>query len=571
MNHSPRQKSEESLPEDAYASEIQQWFHDHVTLDGAKYTLDLDQAKAVADNHYNALITARAGSGKTRVIVAKIAYLVAQEHLQLSEIVAFMFNRTAAAEVNARIGAVKIDGVSLQKFSSQNSQTSEIRVASTFHKFALDVVKRSGCRPQIISEAKQNQIIFTAFQQTIQLLGFKLSPQDQAEFLKLTQSFIARAGQKYTSTDGLNKLQQEVSNYCKQYQDDSNYTNAVKIHQVALKTYEDYLQNLNFPDLDFNLLMTLATKILQTSRDKTYTSFKYVMVDEYQDFSYLFFALVQALRQNCPQAHLFVVGDDWQAINRFAGSDVKYFLGFQNYFPKDTINIPLLTNYRSDRKIVENANHYMLSYYDPAAKPARAFSAKNGKIVRLNSAKVRFDATDILGDGLDDARYQKALFRFAIQECPELVAKEFYKKSLPAAKLLKQTVKLCSRHRHEQILLLHRHNFTTTPNVSLLTFFQALKSILQEQAILSPEECERQLRAMTMHKSKGLESDIVILLELNHDVVLSTHPHAQLFSLFGDNLATEKADQHRLLYVALTRAKHKLYLLSTDKKPPGYS
>ena len=72
---------------------------------------------------------------------------------------------------------------------------------------------------------------------------------------------------------------------------------------------------------------------------------------------------------------------------------------------------------------------------------------------------------------------------------------------------------------------------------------------------------------MTMHKSKGLESDIVILLEFNQEIVHGSHPHATIFQLFGDTRAAEVADQHRLIYVALTRAKHRLYLLSTDREP----
>ena len=78
-----------------------------------------------------------------------------------------------------------------------------------------------------------------------------------------------------------------------------------------------------------------------------------------------------------------------------------------------------------------------------------------------------------------------------------------------------------------------------------------------------------QVRCMTMLKSKGLESEVVILLDFNQDVILSHHPHASLFTIFGDTIENEKADQHRLIYVALTRAKRKLYLLSDDQKCPA--
>ena len=70
---------------------------------------------------------------------------------------------------------------------------------------------------------------------------------------------------------------------------------------------------------------------------------------------------------------------------------------------------------------------------------------------------------------------------------------------------------------------------------------------------------------MTMHKSKGLESEIVILLEVDREVVAAHHPHATIFPLFGDTRTAESADQKRLLYVAMTRAKQQLYILSQEK------
>lgn len=119
----PRRRASSTRPEKRKVLEpnisvesIQQWFAEHVTLGGKPYTLDLDQARAVCDDHQNTLVTARAGSGKTRVIVAKVAYLVAKCHIKLDEIAIFMFNRTAAVEVNQRIGEVTVDGVDLAHF-----------------------------------------------------------------------------------------------------------------------------------------------------------------------------------------------------------------------------------------------------------------------------------------------------------------------------------------------------------------------------------------------------------------------------------------------------------------------
>ncbi len=545
-------------------AELQEWFAKNVVFEGKPYTLDVDQAKAVLDNHKNTLVTARAGSGKTRVIVAKVAYLVGTKQAKLSELAVFMFNRTAAAEVNQRVAAIEVFGEPL----GENS------VASTFHKFALDIVKGSGRRVEIISELEHSQLVRQALRRSLAENQQKVSPAEYADLLKLSGSFIARAGQKFCGAPGLTKLKEQIEFYLARHSDDPKYHKAIRIHRTLLNTYLQYLQLITPPKIDFNILMDEATRVLQEVSEspqsfpelyQNYAKLKYIMVDEYQDFSYLFFAIIQALRQVAPQAHLFAVGDDWQAINRFAGSDVDYFINFAQYFPEDVQNIPLLTNYRSDAKIVENANDYMLSHYDSTAKRAVAFNKDKGKITRTSLGKVRFDTQDILEDGLGDARFQKLLEK-AIKKTNGQTAPEDSKSLLPAAKMLKACAKICRKNSHQSILLLHRHNFTSTPGVTLTVFVAALREYLATENIIAKEDFAHQIRAMTMHKSKGLEAEVVILLEMDQEQVLGTHPFASLFEIFGDNLESEKADQHRLIYVALTRAKKQLYLLTNDKK-----
>jgi len=536
--------------------DVQQWFADHVTLDGKPYTLDIDQARAASDLHKNTLVTARAGSGKTRVIVAKTAFLVAHEGYKLEEIAIFMFNRTAAAEVNQRIAAVKVDGQSLA--------SDTVKVASTFHKFALDLVKQAGEHPEIITEAEQELIVREALAQTLRENGQRLNDKDFLEVLGIVKGYNARAGQKYPGLANLEKLAADTRESCESLwaSEDSDNQRKAFYHQIAFGVYTKYLQRLRLPKIDFNLLMARATELLgkaKTSPELTQSyrsisQLRYLMIDEYQDFSYLFFALTQAIRALAPTAHLFAVGDDWQAINRFAGSDVNYFINFAEYFPEDCVNIPLATNYRSDRQIVENANKYMLKHYDPDALPAVPFSKHNGKIRIINPNKQKFDAKDIEEDGLGDARFQQALKRATGDQ----------KTSKEASKLLKQLYKICKKHRREHIMLLHRHNFTSIRNLGLEELMVALRDVMDAENVMSKDDFDQQVRCFTMHKSKGLEADVVILLEFNRDIVQSHHPHATIFPLFGDTLTAEAADQQRLIYVALTRAKHRLYIFSSD-------
>jgi len=85
---------------------------------------------------------------------------------------------------------------------------------------------------------------------------------------------------------------------------------------------------------------------------------KYILIDEYQDFSNLFYDLINTIRTKNPSISFFCVGDDWQAINGFAGSDLEFFDNFEKYFPGGR-KISLLTNYRSYTRIVECSNLLM--------------------------------------------------------------------------------------------------------------------------------------------------------------------------------------------------------------------
>lgn len=552
-------KQQDQPDQNAYAhkqQDLQSWFAQHVTLEGEPYFLDADQTCAVTDSHQNTLVTARAGSGKTRVIVAKVAYLVAWQGLKLDEIAVFMFNRTAAAEVNQRIASVKIDGRPLAAGS--------VTVASTFHKYALDILKNAHQSPQIISETVQNTLIQQLFHAEVAASKRKYSPQQRETMLRLVHTFIARAGQKYPGVAGLKELQQDVKEYVETHHDSPEYQTWISLHEIALAVYLQYHQALSSNQIDFNILMAQAAELLRRPELRAnfthITKLRQIMIDEYQDFSYLFLNLTNAIRELCPAAKLFAVGDDWQAINRFAGSDCAYFLEFAKYFPVDQININLTTNYRSCRKIVENANRYMLTNYDPVAVGAVAKNSKAGKIHHLNPSKLKFNHQDYQEDALGDGRFQLALAE-ACHLAPSKVP-------VLAMQYLKQLYQLCRKHHKSSIMLLHRHNFTSFANIGLPSLQQALFQVLENDQILSATACTAQIRCMTMHKSKGLEADVVIILEANHEQVLNSHPHATIFEIFGDTLAAERADQQRLLYVAMTRAKKRLYVLSTDKNPP---
>lgn len=200
----------------------------------------------------------------------------------------------------------------------------------------------------------------------------------------------------------------------------------------------------------------------------------------------------------------------------------------------------------------------MLSHYDKNALAARPFSHQKGRVKWLNYTRTRFNVKDIFEDGRIDGRFVRALAtatQLKLSDVP-----------LEAAQLLKTCYKLVKIHSGASIMLLHRHNFTTFLGVGLEAFHQALGLVCSENCVLGPADFAAKVRTMTMHKSKGLEAEVVLLLEFDRSLLFGAHPHAELFPHLGDSRATEKSDQQRLIYVALTRAKDRLYLLSKDKR-----
>lgn len=432
------------------------WFRRHIKDGENPYLLDKNQARIVCDNHKNTLVTARAGSGKTRTIVAKIAYLLAHENVEPEELIVFAFNRKACQEINERLTHLSFDNRPLFKTTPS--------IATTFHAFAYQLLGgKEKLENRLITEEQENQ-------------------------------FITRAEQKFFKN--YNELLEKINN--------------LKNEEIKQKLLEEYRNLKNYHaklqkenKLNFNQLIVLASEKLEKMESAPY---RYIFIDEYQDFSLLFLTLLKSLRKTCENAHLLSVGDDWQAINRFAGSDVEYFTHFEKYFKEDVAKLFIPTNYRSGKKIVKNANFFM-------SKALYDFAGCKGK----NKTKSKIF-------------YQK------VENYQEVVQK------------------IIIENNHKSIKILSRNNDLRYKKLSLENFVKSLK-------LDNPN-----LSFSTIHKSKGLEADVVILLEIDAEKFPSKDKTSGLYEIFGDTAKNLFADEARLFYVALTRAKEKLYILSKNPK-----
>ena len=555
---------------------VQRWFEESVTYGGEPYAIDYEQAVAVADESLNTIVVARAGSGKTRTLVAKIVYLVARCGVKPEEIMAFVFNANAGMEINERLAQMRVDGKAVM---------GEVKIASTFHAFARKIVyelckgeRRCG---KILAEEKENyvlgvvkkmlksakwreKVVFFVKGDLMDGCGETedLSEEEVRRFAGMMAQFINRAGQKYLG--GETTVGAVAKEYLVRDGVSERERAFVELGVECFRRYHWYLLDAKkglagFSEYgtDFNLIVSWASKLIASGRPEVVDLLgnkKCILIDEYQDFSQLFLADVKAIRGVARDAKLFVVGDDWQAINRFAGSDVEYFRNFEGYFGEGVRKCEIGTNYRCDRAVVDTARRFMRKSMGERGN-FRAFSRKYGKVMVINSREtevgyalvpydLRVSACDrILREAV--ARMDGAIVKKATVQCLKTVI-EIVRANLGA----------------KEILILHRNNETNMSGVSLVGFGEGLKWGLDRLGILGEEEFDGKVKLMTMHKSKGLEAEVVIILEADEGVIPKVHPDTMLFGMFGETEEVALDDQRRLFYVAMTRAKKRLYILS---------
>jgi DNA helicase IV len=300
---------------------------------------------------------------------------------------------------------------------------------------------------------------------------------------------------------------------------------------LAQDFYGSYLDRLRQTgEEDFDGLMQRAAKVVNNGNTIFLSSkvrgdlrdLKYIMIDEYQDFSLLFHNLVTAIRNHNPQALFFCVGDDWQAINSFAGADLHYYNKFTEIFnPSHTLSIT--TNYRSGSKIVDSGNKLMSN----KGIPARPSTQNQGKVELVDISKFRMTLLEEQEHGSD----------------------------LTAA-VIRLTGKLIQDGK--QVVLLNHKNHLQKVDSKISALESFRKYILQKLNLVG--EMQELVTISTTHKYKGKERQAVIILDdYNYP---SIHPDAIFNRIFGDHTEKLIEDERRLFYVALTRAKEHLFIIT---------
>lgn len=283
--------------------------------------LNEEQKEAVLHEGSPLLILAGAGSGKTRVITTKIAYLISEKNVDPWKILAVTFTKKAANEMRER--AVSI---------AQSASSAQIR---TFHSFGSWFLRK-------YSEEAGLESSFTVYDDSdMETIVKKAVPSLSNKEVRLAAHQISLA-----------------KDYCLSPDDDLSAIGSEFDLNDIYSAYEKRLRATG--NADFGDLIMLPVKIIETYpqiADEIHRRFSVIMVDEYQDSNIAQYKLLQALsgvNQNSG-AYVCVVGDDDQSIYKFRGAEVQNILTFPQKFPGTKI-IRLETNYRSTSRILNAAN-----------------------------------------------------------------------------------------------------------------------------------------------------------------------------------------------------------------------
>ena len=317
----------------------------------------------------------------------------------------------------------------------------------------------------------------------------------------------------------------------------------LNLSQVYYLSYLKYLQAAGEEDFD-GLMQKAAEKVAAGNtgfrrklRSSDLKSIQYVLIDEYQDFSELFHGLMQALKAQNPGSRFFCVGDDWPAINGFAGSDLRFFNDFSELFA-DSRRLYMPTNYRSARSIVATGNALMKN----RGVPGKAHKSARGKAVIADVADFSPTPQEKNIDlGADSTYAVLRLVRKIIDDGKK--------------------VAILSRTNNAPWYVNHGNQVKSSDKSGLDRFLTALRSRL-------PTKQKDKITISTVHRYKGREEVAVIVLDAINSRYPLLHPNWFFTRVFGDSIEGITDEERRLFYVALTRAKKELYIL-TEKDSPS--
>ena len=287
------------------------------------------------------------------------------------------------------------------------------------------------------------------------------------------------------------------------------------------KAYEEELKSTN--TIDFADMLNDAEEYIMNGQFEN--PFKYIIVDEYQDITASQYRLLTALRAS-RDFELFCVGDDWQSIYRFNGSDVGYIMEFERFWGDAEIS-RIETTYRFPQSLIDVSSQFVMCNPRQIKKSIRSGVKDEGFAVSIIEGYREAEIIRQMGDTL---------------------------LQLP---------------KNSTVFLLGRYNFDSRLLEHDFRFEQKFDTATQTVKVVFRNRKDLIITFYTAHRSKGLQADYVFILNNTSGVLgfpssIEDNPLTEL--LLDSKDIYPNAEERRLFYVALTRARHHVYLLSVKNK-----
>ncbi len=469
------------------------------------------QARAVVNGEESVLVLAGAGSGKTSVLVARAGWLMARGEASPDQILLLAFGRKAAQEMDERI--------------QQRLHTDHI-TARTFHALALYIIQNGSKKaPQISTlesdSAARHSLLITEWRKQCQEkkaqakgwrqwlndeLGWEVEEGNYWQDEKLARRLAPRL-ERWLSLIRTHGGSQAEMIASVPEEVRELFQKRVKLMAPLVKAWKSALKAEGA--VDFSGLIHQAVNVLDTGR--FVSPWKHILVDEFQDISPQRAALLAALRRQNSHTALYAVGDDWQAIYRFSGAELLLTTSFTQHFGEGD-RCELDTTYRFNDRIGQIANSFIQQNPYQLTKPLNSIKTGDKKAVTL----------------LADEQLEALLDKLS-----GFVASD------------------------ERILVLARYHHLRP---------EALEKATTRWPKLN-------IDFMTIHASKGQQADYVIVIGLQEGK--EGFPALARESVIEQGLlpqpeAFPDAEERRLLYVALTRARHRVWLLYSKPNPSRF-
>jgi DNA helicase-2/ATP-dependent DNA helicase PcrA len=574
-------------------------------MDGILNKLNKEQKEAVIHTQGPAIILAGAGSGKTRVLVHKVLYLIVEKNINPGNILMVTFSNKAAGEMKERIKAL------LHSFPLNTSGEPTV---ATFHSLCARILRRSGVKIGI----PHNFVIYDTNDQLDTI-------KDCYEKLELSIKDIRPRAALEAISSAKNQMitEEQYVKFARGYVQER----VAKIYPL----YQNLLAERNA--LDFDDLLNKTIELLKKSPEtlEFYQDlFKYVLVDEYQDTNVSQYRLTKFLAGK--HNNICIVGDFSQSIYSFRGADYKNLEKFRTDFP-DAKVFRLSQNYRSTQIILDaahaiisnNNTHPVLKLWtdNKEGDEISIFQAENEHkeaeyIVKMINNKKQYDPDFSLSDvavlyrmNAQSRTVEEIFLHFGIpyklvggvrfydrKEVKDVLSYLSYLSNQQDAAALKRIQKLGKRKFEE--FEFYRQEFNEANYIEKKDTIEILDEVLKKSGYLERYDTEdsedrarleniKELRSvaiefpdliqflenvalveqeympdgqmvaensdavtlMTMHAAKGLEFKMVFIIGLEEGLF----PHSRALFDFGD-----LEEERRLCYVGVTRAKEHLYL-----------